>query len=100
MNVQQRKALLVRLGNYLKGSDEAWVAAQARAYAENHWFIPEFIELATRNIADRYLREEQLDLLINRYQVPDQNPRPRKVGIVMAGNIPLVGFHDLVCVFL
>ena len=25
---------------------------------------------------------------------------PKKIGIVMAGNIPLVGFHDLLCVFI
>ncbi|WP_255785643.1 hypothetical protein [Niabella agricola] len=25
---------------------------------------------------------------------------PRLVGLVMAGNIPLVGFHDLLCVFI
>jgi hypothetical protein len=32
--------------------------------------------------------------------VPEENPLPTKVGIVMAGNIPLVGFHDFLCVFL
>jgi hypothetical protein len=47
-----------------------------------------------------YLQPDTLDLLINRYHIPSENPNPKKVGIVMAGNIPLVGFHDFLCVFL
>jgi hypothetical protein len=32
--------------------------------------------------------------------VPDQQNQPKKVGLVMAGNIPLVGFHDFLSVFI
>jgi hypothetical protein len=32
--------------------------------------------------------------------LPDENKHPKRVGIVMAGNIPLVGFHDFLSVFL
>jgi hypothetical protein len=34
------------------------------------------------------------------YHVPDQQSQPKKVGLVMAGNIPLVGFHDFLSVFI
>ena len=30
----------------------------------------------------------------------DDNIEPKNVGVVMAGNIPLVGFHDFLCVFI
>ncbi|HEU4471997.1 MAG TPA: acyl-CoA reductase [Flavisolibacter sp.] len=100
MNLEKRKALLVRLGTYMAGKDEAWQAVKQRAFAENNWFIPEFVDLAASNIAQQYLQPAQLDLLASRYQVPAENSQPKKVGIVMAGNIPLVGFHDLLCVFL
>jgi hypothetical protein len=100
MNVQQRKELLVRLGNYMTGNEEQWQAAKERAYAENRWFIPEFIDLSVRNIALNYLQPEQLERLIGRYRVPFENLSPKKIGIVMAGNIPLVGFHDLICVLI
>lgn len=100
MNLSQRKKLLVRLGSYLQGNDEDWQQAKHKAYLENRWFIPEFIELSVNNIARNFLQPHQLEQLIKQYQIPEENLTPGKVGIVMAGNIPLVGFHDLLCVFL
>lgn len=100
MNLQQRKELLVRLGNYMSGRDEEWQLAKQKASHANQWFVTEFIELASNNIAGNFLQEHQLRQLEDRYHIPDQNPSPQKIGIVMAGNIPLVGFHDLLCVFL
>src|SRR4051812_36388096 len=100
MNLQQRKALLLKLGNYMMGKEAPWQAAKAKAYALNRWFIPEFIDLAVTNIAQNYLQAAPLDSLTGKYSIPVENPSPKKVGIVMAGNIPLVGFHDLLCVFL
>lgn len=100
MNLSERKELLVQLGNYMRGNDEEWQQAKHKAYLENHWFIPEFITLSVNNIAQNFLQPQQLDGLMKRYQLREENPKPKKVGIVMAGNIPLVGFHDLLCVFL
>jgi hypothetical protein len=100
MTLEERKNLLVQLGSYMQGNDEEWQAVKQRAFSENHWFIPEFIDLATKNIAEAYLSAAALDQLIVRYGLPFQQAAPKKVGIVMAGNIPLVGFHDFLCVFL
>lgn len=100
MNLLERKELLVRLGNYLQTKDHEGEQAKHKAYLENQWFTPEFIELSVNNIAQNFLQPQQLDQLIDRYNIPEQNSDPKKVGIVMAGNIPLVGFHDLLCVFL
>lgn len=100
MNLLQRKELLVRLGNYMQGKDESWQEIKHRAYLENQWFVPEFIELSVNKIAQNFLQPQQLDQLITQYQIPGENSNPKKIGIVMAGNIPLVGFHDLLCVFL
>lgn len=100
MNLLQRKELLVRLGNYLKSDNEDWEEAKHKAYLQNQWFVPEFIELSVNKIAQNFLQPQQLDQLANQYQIPAENSNPKKVGIVMAGNIPLVGFHDLLCVFL
>lgn len=99
MNLQERKDLMVQLGRFMQTDDEIWQAAKRKATNENPWFLPEFIELSIRNICERFLTEEQLQALIDQYQLTD-NSAPKKVGIVMAGNIPLVGFHDLLCVFM
>jgi len=100
MNLQQRKDLLLRLGRYMLANDDTWLAAKERAFAKNGWFIPEFIDRSTSAIATQFLNEQALDQLIERYDLPAQQADPKKVGIVMAGNLPLVGFHDLLCVFL
>jgi hypothetical protein len=80
--------------------DEDWRAAKKKANAENHWFIIEFIDRAVGQIAQTWLKEESISQLAGRYPVADKIAHPKKIGIVMAGNIPLVGFHDLMCVFL
>lgn len=100
MNLQQRRDLLIQLGGYMLGDDEKWQAAKQKAFGGNNWFISEFVELSVKNIALNYLQPEKIAMLVERYPIPDENQEPKKVGIVMAGNIPLVGFHDLLCVFL
>ena len=100
MNLQERKEILVRLGAYLQSDDAGCQEAKRRASAENAWFTPEFIELSASNIAQQFLTEPNLQMLIDRYSIPAENATPKRVGIVMAGNIPMVGFHDLLCTFL
>ncbi len=100
MQTQQRKELLVRLGEYMSSNDEKWEIAKRRAQGENNWFVPEFVNLAIQNIVQNYLQPGQLDSLINNYHLAEENTAPKKIGIVMAGNIPLVGFHDFLCVFI
>ena len=100
LHLQRRIDLLVQLGDYLRGEDEAWLAVRDRAFRENNWFIPEFIDTAINGIANEYLNRAALEELAQTYSLPDEPAHPKKVGIVMAGNIPLVGFHDLLCVFL
>jgi hypothetical protein len=100
MNVEQRTGLMVRLGAYMQGNDAAWQEAQQRAQGENNWFIPEFIQLSVNNIAQRFLQHDVLKKLVQDYSIPTETPHPREVGIVLAGNIPLVGFHDVLCTFI
>jgi hypothetical protein len=100
MNVQQRVDLLVRLGEYILSDNEGWAAAKEKAYYQNNWFIPEFIDLATHNISHTFLTRSALESWATQYSIPAENTAPKKVGIVMAGNIPMVGFHDLLSVFI
>lgn len=100
MTLQERIAIMARLGEYMLAQDENWLAAKERAYRENPWFIPEFIDRAAESIARRFLDPTFLQEWAAGYAVPVSQQNPKTVGIVMAGNIPLVGFHDLLCVFI
>lgn len=99
MILQERIILLDRLGQYMLGTAEEWQEVKERAYRENQWFIPEFVDSAVENIARQFLDPSFLQDWAARYQVPDRQATPKNVGVVMAGNIPLVGFHDFLCVF-
>ena len=99
MNVQQRIGLLVQLGNYMQTESEEWRELKQKAYAQNQWFIPQFINLATQNICAEFLQNNILEQVVADYKI--KNPTEiKKVGIVMAGNVPLVGFHDFLCTFI
>jgi hypothetical protein len=100
MNLEQRIDLLVKLGNYCKSDAPGWVSARHRAHAVNGWFTPEFIQLAIRQIADEFLQKDKLTEWARKYDLLSENPAPKTVGLTMAGNIPLVGFHDFMSIFL
>ena len=100
MNLQNRIHILSRLGKYILDDSAAWKAAKQRAFQQNAWFIPDFIDYACTQIATEFLEEEKLVNWASRYQLADEQHEPKRVGIVMAGNIPLVGFHDFLSVFL
>lgn len=100
MNLPYRIDLLARLGEYLLSDEEGWQLVKERAGLENSWFIPAFTEKAVQAIAHSFLQKDRLQQWAESYALPPQQSRPRQVGIIMAGNIPLVGFHDFLTVFI
>lgn len=67
-------------------------------HLHNPWFTERFVRLALEGIA-RMLQPETLRDWLKNYPGAGSQP-PKKIGVVMAGNIPLVGFHDFLCVLL
>jgi hypothetical protein len=69
-----------------------------RAEHENGWFTKPNIALALDAITQDMLEAGQLAQWLARY--PDLSPpaHPKSIGLVMAGNLPAAGFHDLLCV--
>jgi hypothetical protein len=99
MDLQQRINVLVRLGEYLQSDNEILESVKHKAQYENPWFTHEFITKAITNIEQNFLQPDKLNTWIKNYTIKDDDSALKKVGIVMAGNIPLVGFHDMICVF-
>ncbi len=99
MNLDERIDLMVELGKYLISEKKDWKAVTQIAFEKNGWFTPEFISLSVNNIAKEFLQKDMLQHWAKTYYL-DDNITPKNVGIVMAGNIPLVGFHDFLSVFI
>jgi hypothetical protein len=100
MDLENRIRLLVELGQFMQSGDAGWMAAKTRAFQQNAWFIPGFIDHSVNQIVQEFLQEEKLEKWADLYRIPSLLPSPKNVGIVMAGNIPLVGFHDFLSCFL
>ena len=96
MNLQARIKGFVTLGQQLSDPNNSLLlTAKDEAYRQNAWFLPEFIDQAILQISEQFLKEEALVEWTSTYPSIADQPTEIKVGIVMAGNIPLVGFHDL-----
>lgn len=99
----------VKLGNYLTifcekcyhnadDVDADFNETVSRAGQMNGWFTKENILFAMQQWG-ALLTEKNITAWLSNYPI-EKNDHPKTVGIVMAGNIPLVGFHDFLCVLL
>lgn len=98
---------LAELGVFLKAFTEAENAdaredfkefkeVLLRSELENAWFTEENLKFSLKSWAD-LLTEENIKNWLKNYQI---SKTPKRVGLILAGNIPLVGFHDIISVIL
>jgi hypothetical protein len=100
LKLSQRIELLAELGHYLNtGGDDALASAIHQSQSENGWFTEENVHNALKSIALAFLGETKLRAWAAQYPIADSDFPEKTIGLVMAGNIPLVGFHDWLCVF-
>lgn len=102
---------LVQLGTILKelGKDNAVYTTELSCTEENfdksldlvtsverfnNWFTPTSVRSVLNEIA-QWLTPEELNPWLANYQYSFS---PKNVALIMAGNLPLVGFHDVLCV--
>ncbi len=69
----------------------------ALSKSHNGWYTEEQVYFAVRSWAEA-LRRENLDKWLAGYDI--DNSGGRSVGLILAGNIPLVGFHDFLSVLI
>ena len=68
-------------------------------YLSNAWFSPDQVEQALRGLV-QLLDEASLRSWLQPYMDHLEQPSESTIGVVMAGNLPAVGFHDLLCVLI
>ena len=99
MNARERTEILIELGKRLREPNNENVEnCLTQAHHENQWFIPENSRKSIKEICDHYLDEKKLTDWVAKYDL--KKSTKKKVGLVLAGNIPLVGFHDVMSTFL
>ena len=100
MKLTERIYILSELSRYLAKETQEWQNAKKEASEVNPWFILPFIDQAVENIRKAFLDPEKLTAWAAQYGLAEENKAPRTVGLVMAGNIPLVGFQDFLSIFI
>lgn len=96
MTSKQRIQAFSALGNYLKEEEESLQNSIAQAVIHNPWFNNENTTAAIQALI-KNLEEEQLDNWLSSYSLRSNFSGNKTVGLVLAGNIPMVGFHDILC---
>ena len=99
MKLSERIAVLVKLGEELSLPNPEITALIKASYRYNQWFTQENYEAAIQAIAEHMLKQSLLEAWVKPYEISDQLS-PQTVGMVLAGNIPLVGFHDVLSTFI
>ena len=114
MNLQQRINAFVKLGEFLSQFSNETIQKKENiehnelffegfkhqlklAEENNGWFTKENLAFAINGWVES-LTLENLNTWLSPYNIDIKNPK--QVAVIMAGNIPLVGFHDLISVLI
>ncbi|NVO09864.1 MAG: acyl-CoA reductase [Bacteroidales bacterium] len=106
MNIENRIDAFVVLGERMlsesiQNSDFEFEKIIQEASIHNPWFTAENVYFAIESIANLWFKRDALNSLIAKYPRTHFTPKEsKKVVVIMAGNIPFAGLHDLICVLL
>ncbi len=91
------------LNNFLKNTPENYSQLEnefalllRKSEIENPWFTQENQKFALQQW-NKLLTKENLENWLKEYRI---SKNPKRVGLILAGNIPMVGFHDVLSVIL
>lgn len=107
MNIEKQVLGLIKLSDYIKSylakneedfneNDSELQSVVKKSEIENPWFTIENQKLALKQWSD-LLTQENLKSWLSKYS---PSKTTKKVGLILAGNIPLVGWHDVISVVL
>jgi hypothetical protein len=92
---KQRIVAFSQLSHVLQNPDEELNQLISSAQQYNAWFSPQSTAMAVSAIA-KMLNESDLQKWLEEKQ--DLSQKNFSIGLILAGNIPMVGFHDILCV--
>ena len=88
-----------RLGEWIHLYDSELETLVEKASWANPWFTKENVNQSLDAIATEYLSASKIATWLSKYEV-GHTLDAKKVALILAGNLPLVGFHDLLCVLM
>jgi hypothetical protein len=112
MTLAEKKRAFIELGNFLRQFStndslknpavmhndlffDAFEKLIQLSQSHNGWYTPEQVYFSIQSWANA-LTDENLTAWLSRYELTEKTPKT--VALILAGNIPLVGFHDFLSV--
>jgi hypothetical protein len=99
LTIEQRVAAFAALGKRMREPDSRFEKMITDAHLYNPWYTAENVRNAFTAIGNN-LSESTLTSWIAPYQHYFAGDSTQTAGLILAGNIPLVGFHDILCVLI
>ncbi len=93
---EQRIQAFSKLGTFLSSNDESIQSILELAERRNPWYSKSYVQQQFLSFG-KLLNSDNLTQWLA--DMPDQESE-KLVGLVLAGNLPLVGFHDILCVLI
>ncbi len=98
MDFIKRTNAFIELGSRLKNIDrKVFDEVIDRASYKNPWFTHDNVTLSFNGLIN-YLDEKKIGAWVDKYDFSQVSSK--KIGVVMAGNIPMVGMHDMICILI
>ena len=98
MTLQERIDTLTALGDYIGRMEGRLEFVIRQAKVNNGWFTVDNIKQSLSAIQNEFLNKEKLEKWTSQYNI-GENITAKRVGLILAGNIPMVGFQDVMNVF-
>jgi len=106
MHIEKRIIAFAALGTEIKnivkemelGSNEHYNELLLNVINNNAWFVSKNV-MQSLNVIAQMLEVQSLRNWLIQYNF-EENKEPKNIGVIMAGNIPAVGFHDALCVLI
>ncbi|MFH6992597.1 acyl-CoA reductase [Flavobacterium sp. FlaQc-48] len=116
MTLETKKSVFVELGKFLSQFSEGKSVKKAGvlhneaffddfeklihlSQSHNGWYTPEQVYFAIQSWAEA-LTEENIEKWLSQYAANSTTEKEKTVALILAGNIPLVGFHDFLSVLI
>jgi len=98
--IENRIDGLVKLGNSLQDKDNIdFIQVKLKAERLNKWFTQDFLNFAIKSISENFLNKKKIETWLSKYDISSIH-KEQTVGLILAGNLPLVGFQDILTCFI
>jgi len=101
LSLRERIDILVNAGEKLNAAMDSsdYASVFSMAQSSNQWFTQANIKKSIEAITLCYTDRAKIEKWLSAYKLPE-NTKPKILGLLLAGNIPFVGIHDIISGFI